>query len=344
MDLDTRRPETEILSQDEIERLLVQVADEASEATIHRTDGTREKRPQKSLQAHDFRTPSFLTSNQWRKLRQEHELFVESLSSRLSNYLRLDVTLRLSRLETATFRNFVQSFAEPTHFALFKTEPLRGISLLEMPPHLGLTIVDRLLGGPGQASSVGRELSEIERALLDQALLMILGEWAQRWTPIQELRPVILGHETSGRYLQSSAPDSMFLVLVLEARLANCVEEFSLAFPCSTLEPLIRQLSPPLEPAAASDKAPASKPKPKWNADFNTIAVPVSAEWPARPISARQLTQLKVGDVLEWDPAAATQIRVRLDQTTKFVGRLGTKSGRWAVEITGSLPANSPKP
>jgi flagellar motor switch protein FliM len=338
MELETRQPAADLLTQDDIGRLLVEASTEGRQTTILRTDGFRERRPQQALPTHDFRQPAFLSPNQWHKLRLEQEEFADALAGRLSNYLRLDVGLRLARLETEPYRDFISRLVEPSHLAIFKLEPLRGLCLLEIHPHLGLSIVDRLLGGPGQASSVSRDLSEIEKTLLDQALLMVLGEWCQHWAKLQELRPTILGHETSGRYLQVVPPDATLLVQALELRLGNCVEALTLAFPCATLEPLIRQMSPSMAPAAKDTPRPAPA-KPKWNPDFDHVAVPLAAAWPARQLSARQLTQLKVGDVLEWDSTAATQVSLRLAQTAKFTGRLGTKNGRWAVEITGLAPA-----
>lgn len=336
MDLDSRKTVPDLLNQEEIERLLAEVVAEESHATVLKTDGSREKHPKQTLQAHDFRAPGFLSPRQWRQLRLEHESFVNSLAGRLSNYLRVEMSLRLSRLETAPYRDFACNLPEPTHVALFKLEPLPGICLLETHPHLGLTIVDRLLGGAGQASSVSRDLSEIEKALLDQVLLMVLQEWCQLWSRLKELRPTILGHETSGRFLQTAADDALLIVVVLEARLGNCLEEFNLGFPCGCLEPLIRQLSPPLETCAEASRLP--EPKPRWNPEFNSLLVPLAAAWPERTLTTRELTRLKVGDVLEWDPAVAAQVRLRLADAPKFIGRLGTRNGRWAVEITGATP------
>jgi flagellar motor switch protein FliM len=338
MELDVRTPDPELLTQEEVGRVLAQVAGESNEATIHRFGGGLERRPQLTLQAHDFRSPGFLSDTQWRQLRLAQQQWVEALSHRLSTYLRLDVTMRLGKLETATYRELVQSLAERSHYALFKLEPLRGICLLQIHPHLGLAIVDRLLGGPGEASSLSRELSDIERALLDQALLLIINELCQPWAKHQELHPAILGHETSGRYLQTSPLETMMFVIRLEARLGNCQEEFTLAFPCATVEPLLQRLGFGQETTSSPTDRVAA-PKPKWNPEFNKVVVPLAVESPGRRLSARQLTQLKVGDVLQWEPAAASQVRVRLAQTAKFVGRLGTRNGRWAVEITGLLPA-----
>jgi flagellar motor switch protein FliM len=342
MDLETAKPEAEVLSQAEIERVLAQVAQEESQTLILKSDGTKDRWPKHLVAGHDFRAPAFLAPNLWRRLRREHQDFAESLAGRLSSYLRLDTAVRVAGLERTPYRDFIPTLAEPTHLALFKLEPLRGICLLEMHPHLGLSMVDRLMGGPGQAASLSRDLTEIEVVLLDQALGVILDEWCLAWAKLQDLRPAILGHESTGRYLQTAAADALMLVVVLETRLGNCLEEVKLAFPCATLEGLFRQLEPVLEPAPKNAPAPPAA-KAKWNPDFNSVAVPLAAAWPARQLSARQITQLKVGDVLEWDLPAASQVVLRIAQSQKFIGQLGTKAGRWAVEITAlpSHPANS---
>jgi flagellar motor switch protein FliM len=340
MELDVRTPDPELLTQEQVGRVLAQFAEESGQTRIHRPGGGLERRPQLQLPAHDFTSPAFLSENQWRQLRVIHKEWAQALSHRLSNYLRLEVTVQLGKLQTITYRDWLQSLDDPSHFTLFKLEPLRGVCLLQIPPHLGLAVVDRLLGGPGEPSSLGRELSDIESALLDQALLHIVNEWCQPWNKSQELHPSLLGHETSSRYLQSSPPETTMLIVGLEARIGNCQEELSLVFPCSTVEPLFQSLGS--NPAATPSPAPsAPPPRPKWNPEFNKVVVPMAAESPERRLSARQLTQVKVGDVLDWEPAAAAQVRLRLGPMAKFVGRLGTRNGRWAVEITGVLPASS---
>jgi flagellar motor switch protein FliM len=64
------------------------------------------------------------------------------------------------------------------------------------------------------------------------------------------------------------------------------------------------------------------------------MQVPISAHWSGLELTAGQLAQLKVGDVLQMEPHFINQVQIRLANIPKFVGRLGTQENRWAVEIT----------
>src|SRR6185503_374356 len=166
----------DVLSQSEVERLLAQVADQENTVTVVKEGERGEKKGKESIQPYDFRHPVFLSPAELRRLRIRHEEFIRALSARLSIYLRLEFSLQMSKLQTITFQKFCESLPNPTHLSLFKVDPLRGIGILEIHPRLGLTIVDRLLGGPAHSITADHDLSEIEMALLDQAVQLILGE------------------------------------------------------------------------------------------------------------------------------------------------------------------------
>jgi flagellar motor switch protein FliM len=335
---ETPGADAEVLSQAEVERLLAQVAEQETSAVVHQGGGTKTNQAKESIQPYDFRYPVFLSPNELRKLRVQHEAIITALAARLSIYLRMEFGLQMSQLQTLTYRKFVDGLANPSHLTLFKVEPLRGICILEVNPRLGLTLIDRLMGGPGHSVSTNRDLSEIEVALLDQAVQLIISEWCSHWAKIQELRPVLLGHENTGRFLQTSQPDAVMLSLAMEARMGDCVEQIQIGFPYTTLEPLIRGLSQKLIPTG--DDSPAANPaaKPQWKRDYDDIVLPVSADWPGLRMTARQLATLKVGDVIPLPPDFASNIRVRCAKIQKFAGRLGSSDNRWAVQVSNVLP------
>ncbi len=324
----------EVLSQSDVERLLAQVAEQESSTEVIGSAGESKKFSRDSIQPYDFRQPVFLSAGELRKLRLRQEDFTRSLAARMSIYLRMEFSLQMSRLGTLTYERFLESISNPTHLTLFKTDPLRGVSLLDIPSQLGVVIVDRLLGGPAQAVNLERDLSDIESALLDQAVQIILNEWCNQWSNLRELRPVVVGHESSGRFLQTTSHDTVMLVLALEAKLGECQEVIQMGFPCYTLEPLMRQLNAHIEASNADPHAPHNQAI-KWNVEMNDVRVPVTADWDGLTLRARNVARLKPGDVIPLEPQFASKIKVNLAGMPKFVGRLGRLDDKWAVEITG---------
>src|SRR5258708_32883675 len=134
---DSIAPSQEVLTQSEVERLLAQVTEQESSMVVHQAGGAT-TRPHDAIQPYDFRNPVFLSAGELRKLRVQHEDFIEALAARLSIYLRTEFTLQMCQLETLTYQKFVETLPSQTHLTLFKVEPLRGICVLDINPRLGL--------------------------------------------------------------------------------------------------------------------------------------------------------------------------------------------------------------
>jgi flagellar motor switch protein FliM len=296
--------------------------------------GARENRKPADIRKHDFRQSGFLAPSELRRIKQRNEQFVRGVAARLAIFLRLEFKLQLNKVQITSYQKFTDTLPMPSQITLFKTDPLKGVGLLVIPPALGLAFVDRLLGGSGQSLEANRDLSEIEIALIDQIVALILTEWCNHWPEMRDLRPSILGHENNSKYLQTATPDTAMLVLSMDGGFGEKLELIQIVFPFATVEPLMRLLTPALP---ETDAAPARTGKPKWNAEFDDVKVPLTAEWKGLKMSAGQITQLKAGDVLALDPACAAQVHLRLSQVPKFIGRPGTCAGKWAVQLTGSV-------
>jgi flagellar motor switch protein FliM len=128
------------------------------------------------------------------------------------------------------------------------------------------------------------------------------------------------------------------LVLTMTGGVGEQAELIQIAFPYSTLEPLMRQLIP-APPEVES--TPSRNGKLRWNREFDEVKVPLIAEWKGLKMSAGDLTRLKPGDLVTLDPACAAQVHLRLNQIPKFTGRPGTSNGKWAVQIDGLVSPKS---
>src|SRR6185312_5626450 len=109
-------------------------------------------------------------------------------------------------------------------------------------PRLALTLADRMLGGRGHSVKTERYLTEIEIALLEDVLVIVMEEWCGQWKAEQELRPVFIGHESNGRFLQTSPKDAVVLVLAIEVGFGDCTEQIQIGVPYYTIEPMVRKM------------------------------------------------------------------------------------------------------
>lgn len=332
---DLPKAASDFLDQAEIDRLMAQSV-EARQAAAPAIVGAAAVLPANAkVGTYDFRNPAFLSEAELRRLRLRHEDFIRYLSARLSLYLRMEFGLKLAKLTTLSFSKFCESLPNPTHLALFKVEPLAGVGILDINPRLALTIADRLLGGRGQAVKAERYLTEIEIALIEDAMIVLLEEWCAQWKAGQELRPVIVGHENNGRFLQTSPKDTVVLALTLECSFGDCSEQIQIGVPYHTIEPLVKKLHARRQQGSAA--APPER-RAEWQPAYDRIALPVRAEWQACELSVREISSLRVGDVIEMPSALCHETRVLLNGTPKFVGTVGLEAERVAIQLTRKLP------
>jgi len=291
------------------------------------------------VRIHDFRNPMLLSPGELRKLRAHQEEFVQSAASRLSIHLGLEFSLKLTGVKTMAYQKLAEGWGHPAHLTLFKMEPLRGVSILEISSQLGLCMVDRLMGGPGHVLPTDQEMSEIEKVLLEQSVQLLLDEWCGRWSNVRELEPVILGYESNDGFIQTTPPETIMLVVSMEAGFGGCRGQIQMGFPCVAVDPLIRRFCKGA--ATTANPTPPARPPPaaawKWNTCFDDVCVPVTAEWEGLEMTARQILALKVGDVLPLDSQRAQHINVRVADSLQFQGRPGTLAGQWAVELTQAV-------
>jgi flagellar motor switch protein FliM len=245
----------------------------------------------------------------------------------------------MARLTTVTYSKFCESLPSPTHLSLFKVEPLVGVGILDINPRLALTIADRLLGGRGHSVKAERYLTEIEIALIEDVILLLLEEWCAQWKTDQELRPVIIGHENNGRFLQTSPKDAIVLALTLETNFGDCSEQIQIGVPYYTIEPVVKRM----QARRQKDTAVATTVKrAEWQPAYDRIVIPLRAEWNAMELSVREIAALRVGDVIEMPASICHETRVLLSGAPKFIGTVGLDTDRVAIQLTRKLAAEAP--
>lgn len=330
---DPQKTASDFLDQSEIDRILAQQAADAQAIKGGSVMLTPDMGGPK-VEAYDFRNPAFLSEAELRRLRLLHEDFIRYLSARLSLYLRMEFGLKMAKLTTVTYSKFTDSLPNPTHLSLFKVDPMVGVGILDINPRLALTIADRLLGGRGHSVKAERYLTEIEVALIEDVILILLEEWCNQWKTEQELHPAIIGHENNGRFLQTSPRDAIMLALALECNFGDCSEQIQIGVPYYTIEPVVKSMQARRQKDAAVTQTIK---RAEWHPAYEGVMVPVRAEWQAFELSLREVASFRVGDVIEMRPEICAETRISLNDSPKFLGTIGLDTDRVAVQITSKL-------
>jgi flagellar motor switch protein FliM len=283
-----------------------------------------------AIEVYNFRNPGFLRQGDLRQLEVLHQKFVEHLSARLSTFLRMECVVKLMKFGSSTFGRLADSMKGTSHVSLFQIEFLRGVGILDLSLPLSLAIADRMLGGKGRLTEANRSLTEIEVALLEDVAQLILTEWTHQW-PEQELAftPSIVGHDTSGRFLQTAEADVVHVMVHAEVILGECVGQLQMGIPFAMVEPIVKLMA-----VARLKGADTKNRNISWRKLYNGINVPVIAEWMVRQMPVREVIQLRPGDVLELDRDLIAHTHVRLSNATGFIGTAGVEDGRVAVQLT----------
>src|SRR5690606_27273814 len=91
-------------------------------------------------QAYAFPGKALFSPIAFSKLRLQRAAFVAALAARLSLLLRSDGSAKPSRLQPPPCQNWSQNRNEPACPTIFKLDPLRGVSVLQIPPPLAASV------------------------------------------------------------------------------------------------------------------------------------------------------------------------------------------------------------
>jgi flagellar motor switch protein FliM len=333
---EAQEPESQTLDQSEIDKLLANSAAQQPGRLVLRADGRRSDGPDSlAIKAFDFRNPAFLSEIDLRRLRLIHEGFVRYLSARLSLYLRMEFDAKILNFVPETYAKFTGDLPDLTHLCLFRVDPLVGVGILDINPHLALTIVDRILGGRGHSVSAERFPTEIEIGLLEDVIKIVLEEWCKQWKAESDLTPSIIGHENNGHFLETAPQDAVFLQLQLEVNFGDCSEKFQIGVPYNMIEPMVKRMQAKRQKGIGIGVAEKHA---MWQKSYDRISVPVRAQWDAFEVSLREVTSFRVGDVLEMPSELFQRTHLLLNGVPKFIGTVGIDDDHVAVQLTAKLP------
>ena len=323
---------TEVLSQDEIDQLLTAI----STGDVEPED-TRQVAERKNIRIWDFRRPDKFSKEQIRTVSFMHETFARLTTTSLATQLRSMVHVHVASVDQLTYEEFLRSIPSPTALAVINMDPLTGSAILEIDPAITFTVIDRLFGGPGEGAKISRELSEIERAVMESIIVRILGNMREAWSQVIDLRPRLGQIETNPQFVQIVPPTEMVVLVTLETKVEEVEGMMNFCVPYLTIEPIISKLSAQywyssVRRGATTENLNVLRDR------LAGIGVPLVAEVGEITLSMRDVMALQPGNVIRLSNSRVGDPMVmKLGNRPKFECRPGVVGKKIAVQITRKI-------
>ncbi len=286
-----------------------------------------------SVRLYDFRVPDKFPKDVLRQIGHVYDGMARALTTSLSAQLRATVRVEAPLPEQRTYEEFISGCNDPGIIAAFAAEPLSGSALLEVDPEVAYPMIDRLLGGSGEAGhSVSRPLTEIETTVIQRVLGTILANWRDAWWNVAPVRPRVLGVETNPLFVQLAAPGDIVLSVTLTCGFGRHEGRLRFCLPHTMLEPVLRRL-PDREWSRHAEGEGAVGSQPELARQLARVVVPVRVEVGRARLSLAQVRALRPGDVLPLGVPATALAWVHAADRPRFRGRIGVQGGRLAVEV-----------
>jgi flagellar motor switch protein FliM len=227
--------------------------------------------------------------------------FGRVLAERLTRELRAPVSVDIMGTEQLSYDSYVRSMPNPSIITILALDPLPGLMLVELSPQLGLTLVDRMLGGPGRPVPP-RQPTQLEQTLLGAVLEHPVTALKETFEGVVEIEPRFVNSELNPSFAHATNPTEMVLVLtfslVVESTGPSSRGLLSLCYPLTVLNPIRDAIRQARWSGGAVSDEPESGAMTQLLPD-STVELAVHTR-PTR-LRASELVGLRPGDVITFD-------------------------------------------
>src|SRR5579884_647894 len=319
------------LSQEEIDALINQLATEptAKEAALEN----------KKIKPFDFRFNKRLdkfSNNQLQTMRTLHENFTRLLNNSLSVYLRTRVEANIVSIEQISYGDFIASIGIPSILSIFSMDPLPGSGIVQVDLNLVFSIIDRLLGGPGWFPQKLRDLTDIERTLMQRFMARMLNSYRESWNYLLTLSLKIEALDSNPQFIPRIIPlDQIVAFVTCELKVGDMTGVMNFCLPYLVLQQIGPQLSDfQWSPSVVAGRGMTEEDIAQLARNVERAPVDLKVELGKTVVSLRDLIALQPGDLVTFDKPVDEPLTATVNDRPKFEVFPGVNRDKFAVRVS----------
>ncbi|MDP9104689.1 MAG: flagellar motor switch protein FliM [Candidatus Eremiobacteraeota bacterium] len=320
-----------MLSQEEIDALVNQLS--APDPATQVLDAARK------IKSFDFRFNKRLdkfSTNQLQTLRTLHDNFTRLLNNSLSVYLRTRVEATIVSIDQISYGDFIASIGIPSILSIFSMDPLPGSGIVQVDLNLVFSIIDRLLGGPGWYPQKLRDLTDIERTLMQRFMARMLNSYRESWNYLLTLSLKIEALDSNPQFIPRIIPlDQIVAFVTCELKVGDMSGVMNFCLPYQVLQQVGTQLSDfQWSPSISAGRGMTEQDIAMLARNVERAPVDVRVELGKTVVSLRDLIALQPGDLVMFDKPVTEPLAATVNDREKFKVFPGVNRDKLAVRVS----------
>jgi flagellar motor switch protein FliM len=302
------------------------------------TKSTGDEEPQvvkPRLRVYDFKRPDKFSKDHLRGAQLLFDNFCRLVTSYFSGIFRLAIHCNVVSVDQITYEEFAMELPNPCSVAVIQWASLSSNVLVNFNPQIALPMVDRLCGGPGNATAVSRTLTEIEISVLmrvAETMAEILSVTLKEFS-IEQHSLSVSSIEVNPLFVQQAmAPNDIILSVVVGMKFGAGSGNIEFCLPYTLLEPILPAFSA-YRWFSRRDENHDEKNSENVVSAIQDVEIPISCRLGESTLTMGDVLSLKVGDIIELDARKGDPAVLHILGKPKFSVDIGRIGPRMAAKI-----------
>lgn len=322
---------SDVLTQNEIDDLLNALNTGELDVNEYKSSAS-----EMQIKEYDFARPSKFAVEHLRTLEIIFEHYARLLSSTLPAYMRTACQVDVINSEAVSYSEFVHALANPILLSVVDFYPLKGNVVIDMSVKVGFSVVDRLLGGKGEALEKERDFSEIELTIIEKTLNIFVELLIEPWKNVVDLEPRIEKIETNSQFAQVISPTEIVALITMNLKIGDVEGLMNICIPHSCIEPIIDKINTKYWYSSLTESNQEFY-KDIIEKRISKALIPVKAVLGRSLITVNDFVALQVGDIIKLNKKIDDDIIVQVGNLDKFTAKPGLHENKNAVQITSVM-------
>ncbi len=304
-------------------------------------DENDSEKKEKRIKNYNFKMPQKFTKEDLKLIRDIYEQYSRLVASYITGITRLYCHAKVLHVEEQKYYEFNNSLEDYVMMGVvgltFDNHDIMDAECtIQFSNAITFSLIDRLMGGPGNAFEISRDFTEIEVSVIRTILEKMAVYLQEAWSGYIDMNPSLSRIETNARLTKSIAPDEVIVTATLEIELNKRKSLMTISIPAINMEEIITHFSGRYTSEMSRRVVDEERRQEQRNSILKGVknsTLTMSTVLAETEIDLSDILSLRVNDIIPLDVPITQNAMVKINNVQWFTAKPGISNNKKAIKI-----------